>query len=158
MATGSLALGRTWPCTDLCPQSSNQYPLPLPTPEVTGQGTLLHSGVFKLLWLALCFAYMLVASRRAYLPFTQTSRPGSLGNGSAMLQVSLSADLSCGSIAPRVLTNSAFQRPTTAMRKGNSLYAVSAKFDVPEEDWPSTSYEIARVDRDGGDLMCSVAA
>lgn len=73
-----------------------------------------------------------------------------------MLQVSLSADLSCGSISPRALTNPLLEQATTAMRKGNSLYAVSGKFDVPEEDRPNTTYEIARVDRDGGELACDV--
>lgn len=40
------------------------------------------------------------------------------------------------------------------MRKGNSFYVVSAKFITPEEDRPTTPYEIVRVDRDGGELAC----
>ncbi|CAN0371531.1 unnamed protein product [Pylaiella littoralis] len=72
-----------------------------------------------------------------------------------LTEVSLSADLSCGSIAPRVLKNTRFDRPTTAMRKGNSLYAVNAKFDVAEGDRPNTAYEIVRVDRDSGELACN---
>lgn len=71
-------------------------------------------------------------------------------------QVSLSEDMTCGSVAPRVLTNPLFDSPTTAMRKGNALYVVSAKFSTPEEEVPTTSYEIVRVDRDGGEYACSV--
>ncbi|CAN0166681.1 unnamed protein product [Ectocarpus sp. 6 AP-2014] len=69
-------------------------------------------------------------------------------------EVSLSADLSCGSVATRTLSNPLFDRQTTAMRKGNSLYAVNAKLDVAEEDIATTAYEIVRVDRDGGELAC----
>ncbi|CAN0328705.1 unnamed protein product, partial [Hapterophycus canaliculatus] len=52
------------------------------------------------------------------------------------------------------LTNALFDTPTTAMRKGNSLYAVNAKFGVGEEDRATTAYEIVRVDRDDGQLPC----
>ncbi|CAM9955305.1 unnamed protein product [Ectocarpus sp. 13 AM-2016] len=71
-----------------------------------------------------------------------------------IFEVSLSADLSCGSVATRTLSNPLFDRQTTAMRKGNSLYAVNAKLDVAEEDIATTAYEIVRVDRDGGELAC----
>lgn len=68
--------------------------------------------------------------------------------------MSLSADLSCGSVAPRALSNPMFDTQTTAMRKGDSLYAVNAKFGVAEEDVDTTAYEIVRVDRDSGELAC----
>lgn len=74
---------------------------------------------------------------------------------SALKQISLSEDLSCGSVAPRGLTNVLFDTPTTAGRKGNSLYAVNGKFNVAEEDVPTTEFEIVRVDRDGGEYMCT---
>ena len=69
-------------------------------------------------------------------------------------QVSLAADLSCGSGAPRALSNPLFDTQTTAMRKGNSLYAVNVKFGVANEDIATTAYEIVRVDRDSGELAC----
>lgn len=47
-----------------------------------------------------------------------------------------------------------FDTQTTAMRKGNSLYAVNAKFGVSEEDVDTAAYDIARVDRDSGELAC----
>ena len=71
-----------------------------------------------------------------------------------MPQISLSPDLTCGSVAPRVLTNADFVTPTTAMRKGNSLYVVDAKFSVAAEDVPNTEYSITRLDRDDGELTC----
>lgn len=72
-----------------------------------------------------------------------------------MEQIYLSPDLTCGYVAPRGLTSELFDSPTTAARKGNSLYVVNAKFAVPEEDRPTTSYEIVRVDRDAGVYACS---
>lgn len=57
-------------------------------------------------------------------------------------------------MAPRSLANPLFDTPTTAMRKGNSLYAVNAKFGTADEDVATTSYEIVRVDRDDGELPC----
>lgn len=60
-------------------------------------------------------------------------------------------------MAPRALTHPLFDFSTTAMRKGNSLYAVSAKANVAEEDVATTSYEIVRVDRDGGEMACEAA-
>lgn len=63
-------------------------------------------------------------------------------------QVSLSADLSCGTVV-RTLKNDLFDQPSTAVRKGNSLYAVMFKIDTPAEDVPTTTYEVVRVDRDG---------
>ncbi|CAM9764608.1 unnamed protein product [Ectocarpus sp. 12 AP-2014] len=69
-------------------------------------------------------------------------------------EVSLAANLTCGSLAPRSLSNPLFDTQTTAMRKGNSLYAVNAKFGVAAEDVPATAYEIVRVDRDSGELAC----
>lgn len=69
--------------------------------------------------------------------------------------MTLSADLSCGAVIPRVLTNELFNNPTTAARKGHSFYVVNAKFGVPEEDRSTTAYEIVRVDRDSGEYNCS---
>ncbi|CAM9696372.1 unnamed protein product [Ectocarpus sp. 13 AM-2016] len=69
-------------------------------------------------------------------------------------EVSLAANLTCGSLAPRSISNPLFDVQTTAMRKGNSLYAVNAKFGVAAEDVPATAYEIVRVDRDSGELAC----
>lgn len=66
----------------------------------------------------------------------------------------LSPDLSCGFLVPRALKSDLFDVPTTACRKGNSLYAVNAKFGVSEEDRPMTEYEIIRVDRDEGVYAC----
>eukprot|EP00752_Nemacystus_decipiens_P012928 g11442.t1 len=62
-------------------------------------------------------------------------------------EISLSPDLSCGVIAPRSLASPLFDTQTTAMRKGNSLYAVNAKFATADEDVPSTPYEIVRTFR-----------
>ena len=73
----------------------------------------------------------------------------------APTQISLSADLTCGFVVPRALTSVLFDTPTTAVRKGNSLYAVNAKFGVAEEDVPTTEYEIVRVDRDSGEYVCT---
>lgn len=69
--------------------------------------------------------------------------------------MSLSADLTCGYVFPRALTNTMFDTPTTAMQKGNSLYDVNAKFGVAEEDRAGTAYEIVRVDRDDGEFACA---
>ena len=57
-------------------------------------------------------------------------------------------------MAPRALSNPLFDTQTTAMRKGNSLYAVNVKFGVANEDIATTAYEIVRVDRDKGELAC----
>eukprot|EP00904_Undaria_pinnatifida_P006177 jgi/Undpi1/268/HiC_scaffold_1.g00264.m1 len=80
---------------------------------------------------------------------------GSDGGPQQIKQVTLSADLSCGAVIPRVLTNELFNNPTTAARKGHSFYVVNAKFGVPEEDRSTTAYEIVRVDRDSGEYNCS---
>lgn len=69
-------------------------------------------------------------------------------------QVSLSADLSCGSVLPRVQVNEYFDYPTTTVRKGNSFYTVMLKFEVAPEDVATTAYEIVRTDRDSGLYMC----
>lgn len=71
-----------------------------------------------------------------------------------IVEVSLSADLSCGSVSPRVLVNEYFDFPATMVRKGNSFYTVMSKFGVAAEDIPTTAYEIVRSDRDGGVYMC----
>lgn len=63
-------------------------------------------------------------------------------------QVSLSTNLSCGTVV-RALENDLFDEPSTAVRKGNSLYAVMFKFFTPAEDVETTAYEVVRVDRDG---------
>ncbi|CAN0538015.1 unnamed protein product, partial [Scytosiphon promiscuus] len=62
-------------------------------------------------------------------------------------QVSLSPDLSCGSVLPRVQVNEYFDFPTTTVRKGNSFYTVMMKFGLPAEDIPTSSFEIVRTDR-----------
>ena len=72
-------------------------------------------------------------------------------------QVSLSADLTCGTVV-RTLRNDFFDQPSTAVRKGNSLYVVMFKFDTPTEDTPTTTYEIVRVDRDGDTVDACPAA
>ena len=74
---------------------------------------------------------------------------------SQLLQVALSADFTCGFVSPVFLTSDMFDTPTTAMRKGNSLYVVQAKFGVPFEERAMTSYEIIRVDRDAGEFNCT---
>lgn len=63
-------------------------------------------------------------------------------------QVSLSANLSCGAVV-RTLQNDLFDEPSTAVRKGNSLYAVMFKYQTPAEEVETPAYEIVRVDRDG---------
>ena len=73
-------------------------------------------------------------------------------------QVALSADLTCGSVLPRALMSEFFDEPATAVLKGNSLYTVTAKFFVAPEDVATTSYEIVRTDRDGGEVVCSPAS
>lgn len=67
----------------------------------------------------------------------------------------LSADLTCGSVLPRALKSEVFDEPATTVRNGNSLYTVTRKFFVPPEDVATTSYEIIRTDRDGGEVVCS---
>ena len=74
---------------------------------------------------------------------------------SPLVQVSLSADFSCGFVSPIILKSDMFDNPTTAMRKGNSLYVVQAKFTVPDDEKATTAYEIIRVDRDGGEYNCT---
>lgn len=71
-------------------------------------------------------------------------------------QVSLSADFTCGAVAPRALVSELFDDPATGVRKGNFLYVVLSKFGVAADDVATTSYEIVRVDRDGGEYACSV--
>ena len=69
-------------------------------------------------------------------------------------QVALSSDLSCGSVV-RNLTSEYFDDPSTAMRKGASLYAVNAKFGTTSINGVATTpFEIVRVDRDAGDGAC----
>ena len=72
-----------------------------------------------------------------------------------LLKVALSGDLTCGFVSPILLTSDMFNSPTTAMRKGNSLYVVQAKFSVPAEETAMTPYEIIRVDRDAGEYNCT---
>ena len=50
-----------------------------------------------------------------------------------------------------------FDQPTTAIRKGNSLYTVIGKFFVAPEDVATTSYEIVRTARDDGEVVCTAA-
>ena len=73
--------------------------------------------------------------------------------------MSLSAKLTCGTVV-RTLRNDLFDQPSTAVRKGNSLYAVMFKIDTPTEDVPTTPYEIVRVDRDSDtvDTVCQAAS
>lgn len=68
----------------------------------------------------------------------------------------LSADFTCGFVSPVSLKSDLFDSPTTAIRKGNSLYVVQAKFSVALEDSAMTPYEIVRVDRDAGEYNCTV--
>lgn len=81
----------------------------------------------------------------------------SRGSRLILRQVSLSADLSCGSVSTRVLVNEYFDFPATMIRKGNSFYTVMSKFGVEPGDIATTAYEIVRTDRDGGVYMCSDA-
>ena len=53
-------------------------------------------------------------------------------------------DLRSGTIT-RTITDSDFRVPTTIARKGNSLYAVNARFGTPPT--PQTEYEVVRVRR-----------
>lgn len=55
-------------------------------------------------------------------------------------------------MAPLALKSALFDNPTTAIRKGDSIYAVSIKLGVAEDDRSSTAYEIVRVDRDSGKI------
>jgi sugar lactone lactonase YvrE len=57
--------------------------------------------------------------------------------------VNLSPDLSSGTVGEPI-TNAQFDVPTTALRFGDSLYAVNAKFGTPAAGTP---YEIVRVTR-----------
>jgi hypothetical protein len=57
--------------------------------------------------------------------------------------VNLSPDLSSGAVGDPI-TNPQFNVPTTALRFGNSLYAVNAKFGTPPAGTP---YEIVKVSR-----------
>ncbi|CAM9700792.1 unnamed protein product [Ascophyllum nodosum] len=73
---------------------------------------------------------------------------------SRIVEVALSSDLSCGSVV-RNLTSEYFDDPSTAMRKGASLYAVNAKFGTTSINGVATTpFEIVRVDRDAGDGAC----
>jgi sugar lactone lactonase YvrE len=58
--------------------------------------------------------------------------------------VRLSPDLTSGTIVD-VITNPAFDVPTTIARQGNALYAVNARFSTPPT--PATTYTIVRVER-----------
>lgn len=69
-------------------------------------------------------------------------------------QISLSADLSCGSVAQRKLKNDLLNNPTKMMRKGNSFYLVNTKFEDDNQGLATTPYEIIRVDRDSGEYEC----
>ena len=73
------------------------------------------------------------------------------------IQVSLSADLSCGFVSPRFLYSELFDFPGTTARKGNSLYTLQSKFGVAPEDVATTPYEIIRTDRDSGEFACLTA-
>lgn len=58
-------------------------------------------------------------------------------------------------MAERTLRSEYFNVPTTADRQYNGIYAVNSKFGTPIEDIPTMSYEIVRVDRDGGEMDCT---
>lgn len=77
------------------------------------------------------------------------------GGGCSVQKITLSPDLSCGYINPRPLANPLFDVQTTMIRKGNSLYVVNAKFGTDDADVATTPYEILRVDRDDGELVCT---
>lgn len=59
--------------------------------------------------------------------------------------VSLSPDLSAGSVGDDPITSKYFRVPTTAARFGNVLYAVNARFD--EDTSTDPSFEIVKVSR-----------
>lgn len=69
-------------------------------------------------------------------------------------QISLSPDLSCGSVAQRELKNDLLNNPTKMMRKGNAFYLVNTKFEDANQGLATTPYEIIRVDRDSGEYEC----
>lgn len=58
--------------------------------------------------------------------------------------IELTPDLASGAIVG-VITNPAFDVPTTIARHGNALYAVNARFTTPPT--PTTTYTAVRVDR-----------
>jgi sugar lactone lactonase YvrE len=58
--------------------------------------------------------------------------------------IELTPDLASGTIVG-VITNPAFDVPTTIARHGNALYAVNARFTTPPT--PTTTYTAVRVDR-----------
>ena len=75
-------------------------------------------------------------------------------------QVSLSQDLSCGTVVRTFMDDVLDDQPATAVRKGNSLYVIIFRNTTPFEDIPNTPYEIYRVDRDGDAVvdMCLEAS
>ena len=58
--------------------------------------------------------------------------------------IRLAPDLASGTVVD-VITNAAFDVPTTIARHGNALYAVNARFSTPPT--PTTTYTIVRVER-----------
>ncbi|CAB1114960.1 unnamed protein product [Ectocarpus sp. CCAP 1310/34] len=83
--------------------------------------------------------------------FLEEAMDWCLLDAARILEVPLAANLSCGSLAPRALSNPLLDTQTTSMRKGNSLYAVNANFGVAAEDVATTAYKIVRVDQDSGE-------
>lgn len=72
------------------------------------------------------------------------------GNATQISEVVLSHDLTSARVVRR-LQNDLFDFPTTAVRKGNSIYTVVSKLGlsfVTPELIPNTTYQIVRVDRD----------
>lgn len=65
----------------------------------------------------------------------------------------LSEDWTCGKVT-RFFDNEALDTPATAARRNNGLYSVNSKFFTEEEDIPTQTYEIIRVDRDEATATC----
>eukprot|EP00752_Nemacystus_decipiens_P018569 g16648.t1 len=70
-----------------------------------------------------------------------------------VVEVLLSADLSCGTITRR-LENEFFNDPATALRKGNSIWTTVSMWAVQGEDIATTQYQLVRVDRDSAVSEC----
>ena len=67
-----------------------------------------------------------------------------VGGLNQITELRLSPDLTQARVTDEI-TNDNFDVPTTAARKGGSLYAVNAKFSTPPT--PATPYEVVRVRR-----------
>eukprot|EP00752_Nemacystus_decipiens_P005253 g4767.t1 len=70
-----------------------------------------------------------------------------------VVEVLLSADLSCGTITRR-LVNELFNDPATALRKGNSIWTTISMWSIPADDIATTQFQLVRVDRDSAVSEC----